>query len=58
MNGPKFIKGISIAATILTILAPVNVSSSEVAEEVYEWNRLEYEIAGESGILADKHRVR
>ena len=58
MNSDKFIEGLSIAATILTILASATVSakiSSEAnpaaaAEAVYEWSRLEYEIAEDPGI--------
>ena len=61
MSIDKFIECFSLAVTLFTILAPAIASariSTADAEAVYEWNRLEYEIAGDPGILADKDRVR
>ena len=55
-----FIEGCVICAVIQAILAPATASSegpSSAAEAVYEWNRLEYGILGDPGILADKDRV-
>ena len=61
MSSDKFIEGLSLAVTLFTILAPA-IASAKIspadAEAVYEWNRLEYEIAGNPGILADKDGVR
>ena len=68
MNSNMFIESLSLTVTIFTILAPPAAVSSKTsstaaeaeaeAEVVYEWSRLEYEIAGDPGILADKYRVR
>ena len=56
-----FIEGCVIGVAIQAILAPATASSdrpSSAAEAVHEWNRLEYEILSDPGILADKKRVR
>ena len=56
-----FIEGCVIGVAIQAILAPATASTegtSSAADAVYEWNRLEYEILSDPGILEDKNRVR
>ena len=61
MNRSMFIEGCIISVAIQAILDPATASSEgppPAAEVVYEWNRLEYEILSDPGILEDKNRVR
>ena len=45
--------------SLKSILSKTSSTAAEAeAEVVYEWSRLEYEIARDPGILADKYRVR
>ena len=61
MNRNMLIEGYIISVVIQAILAPAIASSegtSSAADAVYEWNRVEYEVLADPGILADTDRVR